>query len=498
MMIQKALKTLPYILMAGLFLSIPVTNFPFFPSGFGGNAAGVRPLLVYPLFGLVLTVTIPRLISKPLPRPVIILSLFFLWGLIVSIIPPLKGVESPWREVSLLPRELRTIITLGLGLFLYFTISLFPQAVSELRFSLRWLYIGLGLVLTWGSLQAIYIIDLIPGWYGIMGKLQKMIAVQPLNTKRVSGMTFEPSSFADQLVVIWLPWVLAASLDDFTVFKWRWKWITVERILCIWTMVILAFTLSRTGLIVGVGVVSFAFILKFADPRMKDRHRNIGEKGQSSWVQKLHNYRFLLFILGIGLFIGIFYILGQRSNYISNMWEYSPFQEGFNLRKYFKNIGFGARIAYWETAWQIFKSYPFIGVGLGNYTLYFSAYLPYQKLSVIPELLRHIVPAANRTRVITAKQFLARILAEMGIVGIGIFVVFLIVLAVMAVFLWTSKDSEERFWGTAGFIGLIAFLGATFSFDSFAIPNPWILFGLITAAFNVYFQKMKMRRNHAR
>jgi len=494
-MIQKVLKTIPSILMVGLFLSIPVTNFPFFPAGFGGNVAGVRPLLVYPLFGLVLLVTIPRLISKPLPRPIVILSLFFLWGLIVSIIPPLKGIVSPWGEVSLLPRELRTILTLGLGLFLYFTISLFPQSVSELRFSLRWLYIGLGLVLTWGSLQAIYIINLIPGWYGIMSKLQNLITVQPLNSQRVSGMTFEPSSFADQLIVIWLPWVLAASLDDYTVFLWRWKWITIERILCVWTMVILAFTLSRTGLIVGLGVVSFAFILKNIDPRMKDRRRKNGEQGQSSLVQILQKFRFLLIILGIGVFLGIFYVLGQKSDYISLMWEYSPFKSGFNLRKYFNNIGFGARIAYWDTALQIFMSYPVLGVGLGNYTLYFSEFLPYQKLSVIPELLRHIVPVANRTRVITVKHFLARILAEMGIVGFGIFVVFLIVLTAMAIYLWTSKDSEERFWGTAAIVGLVAFLGATFSFDSFAIPNPWILFGLITAAFNVYSRMVKNRRN---
>ena len=82
----------------------------------------------------------------------------------------------------------------------------------------------------------------------------------------------------------------------------------------------------------------------------------------------------------------------------------------------------------------------------------------------------------------------------MGIVGFGIFVVFLIVLGAMALFLWNSKDTEERFWGSGAIIGLVAFLGATFSFDSFAIPNPWILFGLITAAFNVYYQKMRNGR----
>jgi O-antigen ligase len=91
------------------------------------------------------------------------------------------------------------------------------------------------------------------------------------------------------------------------------------------------------------------------------------------------------------------------------------------------------------------------------------------------------------------KHFLVRILAEMGIVGFGIFVVFIIVIAAMALYLWSSKDYEEKFWGTAGIVGLVALLGDTFSFDSFAIPNPWIFFGLITAAANVYLAKAKNR-----
>ena len=386
-MLQKVLKTFSSILMVGLFLSIPVTNFPFFPTGFGGNVAGVRPLLVYPLLGLVFLVTIPRLSSKPLPRTVLIISLFCIWGLVVSLIPLIEGITSPWKEVSIIPREVRTIFTLGLGVLLYVTISLFPRSISELQFSLRWLCIGLGFVLFWGSLQAIYILELIPGWYGFMSKLQGLIAVQSLSSNRISGMTFEPSSFADQLVVIWLPWVLAASMDGHTVFRWRWKWITLERILFLWTMVILGFTLSRTGLIVGFGVVSFGFFLKIIDPRTKDRIQDGGNRGGLFSIQNLYKFRFISLIVGLGGFIVLFYILGQRSNYISNMWAYSPFNKDFTLTRYFINIGFGARIAYWETAWEIFKKFPVFGVGLGNYTLYFSEFLPYQRLSINPELI---------------------------------------------------------------------------------------------------------------
>ena len=489
---QKSLKLLTYVLMAGLFLSLPMTNFPFFPASFGGDSAYVRPLLVYPLLGLVILMTLPRLISKTIPRPTVILTLFFIWALVVSIIPLLRGVESPWREISLLPRETRIIITLLLGLAIYYTVSIFPQTIAELRFSLKWVYAGLGLALTWGSLQALYIIDFIPGWFEVMVKLQKFVTIRKLNPSRVTGMTYEPSAFADQLVVIWLPLVLGASLEDYTVFKWRWKWITVEKILFVWTIAILAFTLSRTGLIFGVGVIGFGFLLKIFGPQHKTQKEKKSGQEKFLLAQTLRKHRLVLILLSVGGFLVLFFVLGTQSNYISRMWEYFTMTDDFDLRRYFNYIGFGSRMTYWETAWLIFLSHPVFGVGLGNFTLYFSRFIPYQKLISTPQLLRHIVPIPGRIRVISVKQFLFRILAETGLVGGVIFFVFLLILTAGALYLWLSKDKEERFWGIASILGITAFLGDTFSFDSFAIPNPWIVFGLITAAFAV-FTKSKNR-----
>lgn len=489
---QKSLKLLTYVLMAGLFLSLPMTNFPFFPASFGGDSAYVRPLLVYPLLGLVILMTLPRLISKTIPRPTVILTLFFIWALVVSIIPLLRGVESPWREISLLPRETRIIITLLLGLAIYYTVSLFPQTIAELRFSLKWVYAGLGLALTWGSLQALYIIDFIPGWFEVMVKLQKFVTIRKLNPSRVTGMTYEPSAFADQLVVIWLPLVLGASLEDYTVFKWRWKWITIEKILFVWTIAILAFTLSRTGLIFGVGVIGFGFLLKIFGPQHKTQKEKKSGQEKFLLAQTLNKHRLVLILLSVGGFLVLFFVLGTQSNYISRMWEYFTITDDFDLRRYFNYIGFGSRMTYWETAWLIFLSHPIFGVGLGNFTLYFSRFIPYQQLISTPQLLRHIVPIPGRIRVISVKQFLFRILAETGLVGGVIFFVFLLILTAGALYLWLSKDKEERFWGIASILGITAFLGDTFSFDSFAIPNPWIVFGLITAAFAV-FTKSKNR-----
>ena len=45
-----------------------------------------------------------------------------------------------------------------------------------------------------------------------------------------------------------------------------------------------------------------------------------------------------------------------------------------------------------------------------------------------------------------------------------------------------NADGEAKYWGTASLCGLIAFLLSAATFDSFVIPNIWIVFGLIAAA----------------
>ena len=45
-LLQKARK----VLWAAFLVSLPVTNFPYFPTAMGGSRVSVRPLLIYPLF----------------------------------------------------------------------------------------------------------------------------------------------------------------------------------------------------------------------------------------------------------------------------------------------------------------------------------------------------------------------------------------------------------------------------------------------------------------
>jgi O-antigen ligase len=137
---------------------------------------------------------------------------------------------------------------------------------------------------------------------------------------------------------------------------------------------------------------------------------------------------------------------------------------------------------YWKTAQRIFDSAPWLGVGLGNYAFYFDDALPNLPWHTQREIIRQITPTEGRDRLITPKNLPARLIAETGVLGTGTFLVFLLSIAGCALYLWYSPSKQQQFWGLASFLALIVFAFIIFSFDSFALPNMWIVFGLISTA----------------
>jgi len=159
---------------------------------------------------------------------------------------------------------------------------------------------------------------------------------------------------------------------------------------------------------------------------------------------------------------------------------------------YFEYLGFGARYTYMETAYQVYDDYPILGVGLGNYAFYFEERLPDRPLAVIPEVLRLVVPVPGNSRLITPKNLILRVMAETGMLGLVTFIAFIMAILGCALYLWFSPKIEVKFWGVGGILGLIAFGLVAFSFDSFAIPNMWVVFGLITAAMRLSQQQFSV------
>jgi len=489
-MLKDAFQKLKKILWAVFLISLPVTNFPYFPTTLGGSKVSVRPLLLYPLL-ILLLIILPGLWKRKLPLTFLPMMVFIIVVLISTFLPLFNGSISEISELTIASRTIRTLVTLILGAAIYVVVSIMPVTEEDLNFTLKWFYIGLIIALFWGTLQIIFVLDLIPLWYRYMKQVQRHITVNRVYASRIQGLTQEPSWFADQLAALYLPWIYSAAIMNRTVFKRINKWLTVETILLVWLIVVLTFTFSRSGYLTAAVVIAIGVFFMLRNMHMKKDQQQKGFLRRT--LQKfllLPGYlRFILSSVVLVAIIGIvLYIAGRQSDYISRMWIYwldysTEFEVLYGTKSiagYIRYIGFGPRFIYWETAYRIFTEHPFLGVGLGNYTFNFQDFLPATQLGYIPELLKIIVP--DSSSIITAKNYFARLLAETGLVGTAAFISFLFALLVKSFHSWLSKDNEKKFWGAGALLGLIAFLVNSFSYDSFAIPNPWILFGLITAS----------------
>ncbi len=466
------LETTKSLLWALFLLTLPVSSFPFFPGQIGGDFI-VRPLSLYPLAGLVVLVTLPAILRKPLPRTFHTLAPFLLAASISSVASLLNGIN-PTFAVSVAERLTRGLITLGIGAATYLTTALIPATFEDLKHSLRWLYAGFSVALLWGTAQAVYVVHFSPEYFQRIDKLQSYISTRRLFENRVSGLTYEPNWFGAQLSFVLIPWLIASVLNDFTVFPWRWKRVTIEWFLLAWSLVILTFTFSRAGLAIVLVVLFFSvFIL-----RIRNGHQSNRRPTRSlTWLRRLVEAS-----AAIVLVTGLIFLAGQNNAFFKRLWDYWETHKSANLDSYFQYLGFGARFTFGSAAFNVFDAHRILGVGVGNYAFYFEEAMPVTPLVDVPEVLRLVTQNVERYRLMTPKNFYLRILAETGVIGLATFLPFLLALLGSALYLYLSSKPQEIFWGAAGLCLLVAFSVSALSFDSFAIPNMWVVFGLLSAA----------------
>jgi len=451
------------------FVSLPVTSFPLFPADLGGRTL-VRPLTIYPLVILLVLLIIPRLIKRPLPNTYLPLLAFTLVALVSTVFALTSDLEA-FRGITPFSRLVRNLITLALGLSFYFTTSMLHETWEDLNFSLRWLYLGMALALFWGTVQIPLVFHNSPFYFRIVNFFQHLISTRKLFATRVSGLTYEPKWFAEQICFLLLPWLIGSILTGRSSFSWHWRRVTIEMLLLLWAVGVLVFTFSRTGLVILAALSFLGYILYRYYFHKKPRHtsRRISRR-------VLEASAIILVVLA-GTFI-----VGSQNTYFSRLWRYFTEASQERERSYLEYIAVEQRFVYLETALRMFDAYPWLGVGLGNYAFYFDQMLPNKPWNEQKEIVRQITPGEGRDRLITAKNLYARLIAETGIFGTAAFTTFLIAIIGCALYLWFSPSLVQKYWGICAFLALIVFCFVIFAFDSFALPNMWIVFGLITSA----------------
>jgi len=461
-------------------ITLPVTSFPFFP-GIVGGSASVRPLAVYPMILLIILIVLPRLLNKPLPATFLPFMAFIVVAL-ASAAFALTQNTGELRDVSPLARAVRGLAALGIGAAFYLSVSLVPETWQDMRSSLRWLYAGFGIALLWGSIQIVTVIKYVPAFFVYLNQVQRWISSRKLIPKRVSGLTFEPKWFAEQLVFLLIPWLLASVLTNSTIFRWRWRALTVEFLLLIWAGIVLIFTYSRTGIFIFLLFILVGFLAV----RWRSGRRLLESRDGKTLRWRFQIRQVMSVVVVLIVIAGVLYAAGTQNNYFARLWTFFTSEESGST-DYFEYIAFKQRFAYAVTAFRVYEAYPLLGVGLGNYAFYFDRMLPDEPWNRQPDILRQITHVEGRDKLITPKNLYMKILSETGLFGLITFLAFVVALAGCAISLWLAVDECERFFGLAGLLGLLAFFFIGFSFDSLAVPNMWVVFGFITAASRIGF-----------
>jgi hypothetical protein len=291
-----------------LFISLPVSSFPYLPEALGGRALE-RPLAIYPLAVLVALVTLPRLLRRPLPRAFLPLLAFVVAAIAASLLAFVTEVDS-LRGVSMVERFIRSLFTLALGCGFYFTVVLLHTSWEDLRFSLRWLYAGMAAALLWGTFQIVYVIHFSPAYFRFINAAQSLVSSRKLFNTRISGLTYEPKWFAEQICFLLMPWLLASVLTRRSIFNWRWRWITVEWLLLAWGTVVLIFTFSRSGLFI-LGVLA---VLAFLLYRLANVGKRAGAKSYPHRRTPRLRLAFELAVILVALTAGL-YVVGSQNPY---------------------------------------------------------------------------------------------------------------------------------------------------------------------------------------
>jgi hypothetical protein len=84
------------------------------------------------------------------------------------------------------------------------------------------------------------------------------------------------------------------------------------------------------------------------------------------------------------------------------------------------------------------------------------------------------------------KSLWSRLAAETGLMGLGIFLTWMVIQYATARTLTKAKGRKFRALGWFGQFVLVALLIEGFSVDTFALPYFWLALGFVTAAFTVW------------
>jgi hypothetical protein len=458
-------------------LFLPVTSFRFLP--FFGDAQ-VKPLSFIPAVLLFLLILWRCIRCKQILfwNPGLLILLVFM--LAAGISSALGALQAPpdLYDYSFTGRTLRAWVTLGVGLIFFIIPAVLVRSEEDLKFTLKWLYIGLAGHLIWSLVQLVeiyitgVIFDLQPAG-NLVDTIQKTVMMAGLaSNHRISGLALEPSWLAAQMAVFYLPWLFAGLLKAYTFSTQRW----VMPALWIVTLGLTILSYSRSGILVVILSSTLALILtgKGLFTRLW-RWMMVPFRGAQGNGARLRSDQALRLMLVLVLVAGLAgsVLLLAHNTYFSALWE----TRASSITEYFVSIYAGPRLAFTWAGWQIYSAHPWFGVGLGATGFYLQAALPDWAHFNASEISLMLSP--EYTGFPNTKNFFVRLLAECGVVGFWLMGAFTLWVLGRILGLLRVPGRFSAFVGVAGLFIWSSILLLGFSQDSFAMPLIWLPLGIL-------------------
>lgn len=473
-------------LWALLLVSLPITSFP--PLGHVAGGTIVSPFSIIPLALLVAVWLIPALymgtklhgVTTPLLAFTFVAALAS--GLSVFYeLRPYHGQRLPLTVIEGLG-------TLMIALAYYLVAARLPTSNRRINWSLRWIYVGgLGLLI-WATIQIPVVLGLTSGLPTIFHDIHGLLSSREMSTSRVTGFAYEPSWLANQLVLLYIPIWLGQVLGRTSVFPPIFRKLRIELLLLIWAVPLLVLSFSRVGLLsLAAILLAAASIMAVATSRRLreavDKRLRVG-----SWLRAFGS---AIMILGfVGIIIGTlallalsFSILATYDQRVARFFQadLSQFLRGEQTIYGLANsMALAERFVYWGGGLRVFSEYPILGVGLGNSGFLFEEVVPRFGYA-LPEIIRILGGASFPN----PKSLWIRLLAETGIVGFISFLIWIGLMAVTSLRVALSRKANISAIGIAGLLCVAAQVFEGFSLDTFALPQLWVMLGLVTATATV-------------
>ncbi len=459
-------------LWAAVLFTLPVTSFRFFP--FLGDSTQVRPLALYPL-ALLMPILLVRLwrgeIKNPIPGSLVMWGAFLVAALLASALGALNA-PLELRGSDYFDRVIRAWMTAVIGLMFFVAAIWMNRDEDDVRFSAKWILLGLCLHILWSLVQAVsFYTDLLPRQ--TLREWQTSFSMRvPTKNRRFSGLAFEPGWLAGQIATLYMPWLVAALLTRTRLFRAKW----FEPVLFLLALLLLFFSFSRGGILYfGVAAIVTAWVGRghfvenarewFASAFHRS-DRPAGERRREIIVRVTLAFVVAAILVGAGIFV-------VRKRYIERF--FSGFEKADNLEEYIVYNYAGGRAAYAWSALGSFRDDPWTGAGLGASGLTMYNNLPDFSKTTLFEIARQLAP--NSRSIPNPKSMPIRVLAETGLIGFALFLAFYFsALADMRALL---RSNAARFFGLAGIFTWIAVFLYNMTQDSLATPNLWINLGIL-------------------